>query len=166
MIKRLILLTTIMMFVCMPIVSATTFNLTNTTSRGIDNVTYPETLFYAIFLVGATMIVFNIRFLTSPDTPGASLIFTSVLGFMAFLICAYMAPMVAKQVWIVSGSEAQFISTYIFSPWVTYLLYGLSLLCFLMIWYGVIRLYQIFAANQKYLRDPDHQFDMYMKGGN
>jgi hypothetical protein len=163
MIKQLILLVVLLSLVCVPFVSATTFTLSNSSVSTTENESYPETLFYTIFLIGAVMIVFDIRFITSKSIPGTPMIITSTIGFCMFLICAYMAPMVAKQVWVVSGTDAQFISTYIFSPWVTYLMLGLSMICFSMIWYGLLRLYQIFVENEKRLRDPDHQFEMYMK---
>ena len=163
MIRKLALLAFIIMLTCVPLASATAFTVTNSTLRTNENETYPETLFYAIFMVGAVMIVFDIRFLTQQKTPGVPLLITSTLGFATFLICAYMAPMVVKQVWVVNAAEAEFISTYVFSPWVSFLMLGLSGICFIMIWYGALRIWFEFAEKDKIRKDPDHQFEMYMK---
>jgi hypothetical protein len=162
--KNLAFIALLLVLVCTPIVSATSFTLTNSTTYTSENETYPETLFYTIFLVGAVMTVFNIRFITSKVIPGPSLVLTSTLGFCAFMICAWMAPFVSKQVWIVSGTDAQFVSTYLFSSWVTYFMLALSIICFLQIWYGVLMIWINFADEQKRDNDPDFQFNKYMNG--
>jgi hypothetical protein len=149
----------------MPSVMAVDFDLTNATSRYVSDIAYPETIFYFVAMIGAVMIVFDIRFLSAPKIPAIPVIVTATIGFASFLICAYMAPLVAKMVWIVNADKAQFVSTYIFSPWVTYLCLGFAMVCFLLIWYGIILLYFGFKDDFNNMNDPDKQYERYLNGG-
>jgi hypothetical protein len=162
--KWTIPLTFIILLALMPSVMAVDFNLTNSTTRDVDDLAYPEALFYFVALIGAVMLMFNIRFITSNVVPGLPLMFTSVIGFMCFLICAYMAPMVAKMVWVVNAGDAQFISAYIFSPWVSYFCWGMSTICFIMIWWGLLRMWEDSVVMKKQRNDPEFQFKQYMDG--
>lgn len=143
---------------------ADAITITNSTTRDITDIAYPDTLFYGIGGIAAIMLLVSIYFIFQRNIPASPLAITGLIGFSLFLTCAYMAPMVAKSSWIVSGTEAQYVSSYIFSPWVSYLCLGLATICLLFFAYGVIRYFQLLAENRAYISNPDNQFNMYLEG--
>ncbi len=130
------------------VVSADNITMSNTTTRDITDIAYPNSIFIILTVVSFLMLIFIIAFLIMNPIPCSALALTSTLGFVLFLICAYMAPLTAEMVWVVSGTEAKFISTYIYSPWVSYLFYGLSSICFVMIWYSVLLYFRMIQQNK------------------
>jgi hypothetical protein len=160
--KLFVMILLVGLVVLSPFASAIT--ITNSTTRDITDIAYPDTLFYGIGGVAAIMLLVCIFFIFQRNIPASPLAITGLIGFSLFLVCSYMAPMVAKSSWIVSGTEAQYVSSYVFSPWVSYLCLGLATICLLFFVYGVIRFFQLLAENKSYIENPDNQFLMYLEG--
>lgn len=145
--------------------SVSAVELTNSTLRDTTDTAYPDTLFYLLFAAGAICLLIDVFMLMMERAPPPSaMIVVSTIGFALFLITAYMAPMVAKFTIVATETEVRNVATYILSPAVSYLCLGLATICFLLIWLGVVRLWQLFAANQKRLNNPDFQFESYLRG--
>jgi hypothetical protein len=138
--------------------------ITNSTTRDITDKAYPDTLFYGIGAIAAIMLLVCLYFIFQRNIPASPLAIAGLLGFSLFLVCSYMAPMVAKSTWIVSGTEAQYISSYVFSPWVSYLCLGLATICMLFFGYGVLRYFQMLAEHRQIMSNPDNQFAFYLEG--
>ena len=154
----------ICLLVLIPSIASAEVTLANSTMRDVTDIAYPVELFYLIFVFGILCLATDIVFVAQREgAPASATIITSVIGFSCFLIAAYMAPFAAKIVVVASSTEVRSVSNYMFSPPVTYICLGLATICFLLIWYGVLRYYQMFAANQKLLNNPEHQFEMYMR---
>ena len=143
---------------------ASAITITNSTARDITDLAYPDTLFYAIGGIASIMLLICIYFIFQRKIPASPLAITGLIGFSLFLVCAYMAPMVAKSSWIVSGTEAQYVSSYILSPWVSYLCLGLATICLLFFFYGVTRFFSLLAENKRDIENPENQFAMYLEG--
>lgn len=138
--------------------------ITNSTARDITDKAYPDTLFYGIGGLAAIMLLVCIFFIFQRNIPASPLAITGLIGFCLFLTCAYMAPMVAKSSWIVSSTEAQYVTSYVLSPWVSYLCLGLATICLLFFGYGVLRFFALLAENKAYMENPENQFQFYLDG--
>jgi hypothetical protein len=160
--KLFILILLVGLVVLSPFASAIT--ITNSTTRDITDIAYPDTLFYGIGGIAAIMLLVCIFFIFQRNIPASPLAITGLIGFSLFLTCSYMAPMVAKSSWIVSGTEAQYVSSYVLSPWVSYLCLGLATICLLFFGYGVLRYFQMLAEHHEYMSNPDTQFSFYLEG--
>jgi hypothetical protein len=153
-----------LLLIMIPISVAADVTTANSTMRAVTDIAYPIELFYGIFVTGLICLGLDILWITRIDKiPPTAIILTSIIGFIMFTISSYMVPYAAKIVVVASSTEVRSVSNYVLSPPIVYLCMGLAAISFVLIWYGVIRLWQVFAANQKYLNDPDHQFEMYMR---
>jgi hypothetical protein len=158
----LLVLMTMMLFVS--VVNAENISISSSQSvREVEESIFPQEVFYMLLMVGIAMLLIDIKFITEPIVPALPMIITSTFGFGLFLICAYLAPLTGTTSLVVSGAEAKYITLYVFSPTISYLMLGLSTVCFLMIWWGVFQLYRNFAEESKRIHDPDYQFEQYMK---
>jgi hypothetical protein len=125
---------------------------------------YPQELFYVIFGLGTLLLLVNIFFICQRVVPASPMAISGIVGFGAYLISAYMAPLTAKLSIVVTSSQIINVATYIFSPWVSYLCLGLATVNLLFFGYGVLRYFQLLAENREYISNPDNQFLFYLEG--
>lgn len=125
---------------------------------------YPQELFYFIFAIGVLLLLVNIFFICQRVIPASPMAISGVVGFGAFLVAAYMAPLTAKLSIVVTSTQIINVATYIFSPWVSYLCLGLATVNLLFFAYGVLRYFQMLAENRACISNPDNQFNMYLEG--
>jgi len=96
-----------------------------------EDVAYPASLFYAIAAIGALMSLLAIWFISHHDNvPSIAILCCGAIIFATFLIDAFMAPYVASTVVAqqvcVDTMYVTTINTYLFSPWVSYMCWGMA----------------------------------------
>jgi hypothetical protein len=95
----------------------------------MEDVAYPETLFYTIFFSGLALILFGFWITSRPDYIASyTLIGVGISIGGLFAILAYMTPLVATHTTITLLNASRLYNvltvTYIFSPWVSYAMAG------------------------------------------
>ncbi len=121
---------------------------------------YPIELFYLLFVLAIMFLVYVITCLASSDgVPVRSMVLASALSWTLFLICAFLAPLTADIYVVASSIQITNVAVYVFSPPIMYICYGLWLIMFVLMWYGVLLWYRMLALNQKRISDPNRQFE-------
>jgi hypothetical protein len=111
---------------------------------------YPQDLFYTLLVAALVCSAVAVYFLASSNgIPVKALIFVSTAGFVLFMVCAFMSPLSAKFTIVVTSTQIINVATYVFSPWVMYLMYGLAMIMFVLMWYGVLLWYKMLAKDKE-----------------
>lgn len=111
---------------------------------------YPQDLFYTLMVAALVCSAVAVYFLSSNNgVPVKALIFVSTAGFVLYMVCAFMAPLSAKLSIVVTRTQIINVATYVFSPWVMYLMYGLAMIMFILVWYGVLLWYKMLAKEKE-----------------
>ena len=153
MIPRRILLLALGMSLCISLVLASTApygNISNYTSPEgisvitnvpitIEDVAYPQELFYLLVVFGILFIGLGIVFIADSTTiPSMSITACGVLSMGSLAIAAFMAPLVAVQYVSYQSLSLTSINNYIFSPWVGLMCWGGATAGFILTVAGVL----------------------------
>ncbi len=151
--KRFVCILLALVIILPAIASASNMTILNasSTTDTMDTL-YPTNLFYGLLGVSflALFIVIWAAFVSDPVRPSVVAIMSGI-GFCTFLICAYMTPLTGTSTWVTSNGEVKLMLAYSFSPWMAYLWYGFSMICFTFIWYGVILYFRMIQQNKERL---------------
>ena len=105
-----------------------------------SDIAYPQDLWYVMLAAAIISMILTVWFLTKKrnDIPVKAMFCTTTVSFGLFMMLAFMAPMTAKLTVVVTATQIINVATYIFSPWVSYLMWGLCAVNLILMFYCFI----------------------------
>jgi hypothetical protein len=117
----------------------------------MEDVAFPPLLFYLFVAIGMLSVFAGIWFIARPDQiPSYAIMACGLFAFGAFLIAAFMAPLVAASgstVHIVPNGTTNTVyvtevNTYLFSAWVGYAMWGGSIAGLIILVLGTLSMFR------------------------
>jgi len=124
-----------------------------------SDLAYPQDLWYLLFVVASLSMLFTIWFLTREKKPPVALLFSTTASWSLFGILAFMAPATAKLSVVVTSTQIINVATYVFSPWVSLIMWGMCLMNLALMFYAFILLFkQVGELKEKVAREHEEAY--------
>jgi hypothetical protein len=124
-----------------------------------SDLAYPQDLWYLLLVIAAGAMLFTIWFLTREKKPPVALLFSTTASWSLFGILAFMAPATAKMSTVVTSTQVINVVTYVFSPWVSIVMWGMCLMNLALMFYAFILLFkQVGELKEKVAREKEEAY--------
>ena len=121
-------------------------SITTNVPLSLEDIAYPQELFYFFAVFGFVMIGLGVVFFSdSTSIPSGGIVSCGIIAFGCFLIDALSAPLVASQYVAYQGTSLVSINNYLFSSWVGYAMWGGAIAGFVIFIAGVLSYFGWFS---------------------